>query len=90
MAGAVTDPALLATLPLVFGIMTFCYSGHGVFPSIQASMKEPEKFPQVGAMLRAGFSGCQGKGERAGELTLLPFSIVANHQFHPFFSAIRS
>ena len=48
MAGAATDPALLATLPLVFGIMTFCYSGHGVFPSIQASMKEPEKFPQVG------------------------------------------
>ena len=46
-AGAATDPALLATLPLVFGIMTFCYSGHGVFPSIQASMKEPEKFPQV-------------------------------------------
>ena len=47
VAGAATDPALLATLPLVFGIMTFCYSGHGVFPAIQASMKEPEKFPQV-------------------------------------------
>lgn len=27
--GAVTDTALWATLPLVFGIMTFCYSGHG-------------------------------------------------------------
>jgi len=45
--GAVTDLALLPTLPLVFGIMTFCYSGHGVFPAIQASMKEPAKFPQV-------------------------------------------
>ena len=45
--GAITDAALWATLPLVFGIMTFCYSGHGVFPAIQASMKEPEKFPQV-------------------------------------------
>lgn len=46
-AGAATHPALWATLPLVFGIMTFCYSGHGVFPSIQASMKHPEQFPKV-------------------------------------------
>lgn len=46
-AGATTHPALWATLPLVFGIMTFCYSGHGVFPSIQASMKHPEQFPKV-------------------------------------------
>lgn len=45
--GAVTDVALWSTLPLVFGLMTFCYSGHGVFPAIQASMKEPSKFPQV-------------------------------------------
>ncbi len=45
--GAPTDVALWATLPLVFGIMTFCYSGHGVFPAIQASMKNPEQFPQV-------------------------------------------
>lgn len=45
--GAVTDVANLATLPLVFGIMTFCYSGHGVFPSIQKSMQEPKQFPQV-------------------------------------------
>jgi len=45
--GAPTDVALWGTLPLVFGIMTFCYSGHGVFPAIQASMAEPERFPQV-------------------------------------------
>eukprot|EP00955_Chlamydomonas_euryale_P092428 364706-Chlamydomonas_euryale.AAC.3 len=45
VAGAATDPALFATLPLVFGIMTFCYSGHGVFPSIQASMAKPSEFP---------------------------------------------
>lgn len=45
--GAITHTANWATLPLVFGIMTFCYSGHGVFPSIQKSMKEPQKFPQV-------------------------------------------
>lgn len=48
-AGAVTDVATWTTLPLVFGIMTFCYSGHGVFPSIQASMKEPKQFPGVRA-----------------------------------------
>ncbi|KAJ9526617.1 hypothetical protein QJQ45_017626 [Haematococcus lacustris] len=46
-AGALTHNALPATLPLVFGIMTFCYSGHGVFPAIQASMKEPQLFPKV-------------------------------------------
>ena len=46
--GAVTHTAVWPTLPLVFGIMTFCYSGHGVFPAIQASMSEPEAFPQVG------------------------------------------
>jgi vesicular inhibitory amino acid transporter len=45
--GAPTDAALWSTLPLVFGIMTFCYSGHGVFPAIQASMKEPQQFPKV-------------------------------------------
>jgi vesicular inhibitory amino acid transporter len=45
--GAVTDLANWATLPLVLGICTFCYSGHGVFPAIQKSMKEPQQFPQV-------------------------------------------
>jgi len=45
--GAATTPAIWASVPLVFGIMTFCYSGHGVFPSIQASMKKPSEFPQV-------------------------------------------
>lgn len=45
--GGVTTLADWSTLPLLFGIMTFCYSGHGVFPSIQASMKEPKLFPKV-------------------------------------------
>jgi hypothetical protein len=31
----------------VFGIMTFCYSGHGVFPAIRASMRQPEQFSSV-------------------------------------------
>jgi vesicular inhibitory amino acid transporter len=44
--GACTDLALWSSVPLVFGIMTFCYSGHGVFPSIQASMKNPQEFPK--------------------------------------------
>ena len=29
--------------------MAFVYAGHGVFPSIRASMREPERFPQVWA-----------------------------------------
>ena len=36
-----------ATLPLVFGIMAFVYSGHGVFPSVRASMRNPEQFPKA-------------------------------------------
>jgi amino acid permease len=31
----------------VFGIMAFVYSGHGVFPSVRASMKKPEQFPKA-------------------------------------------
>ncbi|KAG2499329.1 hypothetical protein HYH03_002906 [Edaphochlamys debaryana] len=45
--GATTALANWATLPLVLGICTFCYSGHGVFPAIQKSMAEPKQFPQV-------------------------------------------
>ncbi|PNW85026.1 hypothetical protein CHLRE_03g168550v5 [Chlamydomonas reinhardtii] len=45
--GAPTDLANWATLPLVLGICTFCYSGHGVFPAIQKSMADPKQFPQV-------------------------------------------
>ncbi|GFR41259.1 hypothetical protein Agub_g1934 [Astrephomene gubernaculifera] len=45
--GAPTALANWATLPLVLGICTFCYSGHGVFPAIQKSMKDPKQFPQV-------------------------------------------
>ena len=47
MAGAATAAANWGALPLVFGIMAFVYSGHGVFPSIQRSMKEPSRFPQA-------------------------------------------
>ena len=46
-AGAATAAANWGALPLVFGIMAFVYSGHGVFPSIQRSMKEPSRFPQA-------------------------------------------
>lgn len=47
VAGAATAAANWRSLPLVFGIMAFVYSGHGVFPSIQRSMKEPSRFPQA-------------------------------------------
>ena len=46
-AGAATAASNWATLPLVFGIMAFVYSGHGIFPSVRASMKRPEQFPKV-------------------------------------------
>lgn len=48
--GAATVAGNWATLPLVFGIMAFVYSGHGVFPSVRASMKRPEQFPKVGLL----------------------------------------
>lgn len=34
-------------MPLIFGIMAFSYAGHSVFPSIQASMRRPSRFPRV-------------------------------------------
>lgn len=46
-AGAPTVFANWSTLPMVCGIMAFVYSGHGVFPAIQAAMKEPKRFPEV-------------------------------------------
>ena len=45
--GAPTYFLHFGSLPLVFGIMAFCYSGHAVFPSIRASMQKPEQFPSV-------------------------------------------
>ena len=45
--GAVTSAANWTSMPLVFGILAFVYSGHGVFPSVRASMKQPEDFPKV-------------------------------------------
>ena len=38
-------------MPAVFGILAFVYSGHGVFPSVRASMKEPKKYPKARASL---------------------------------------
>ena len=43
-------------MPLVFGILAFVYSGHGVFPSVRASMKEPEEYPKASA--KALHTGC--------------------------------
>eukprot|EP00873_Tetraselmis_striata_P016271 jgi/Tetstr1/436535/TSEL_025360.t1 len=47
VAGASTALVHPTTLPLTFGIMAFVYAGHGVFPSIQASMKQPKDFSKV-------------------------------------------
>jgi solute carrier family 32 (vesicular inhibitory amino acid transporter) len=46
-AGAETVWVRWQSLPLIFGIMAFCYSGHSVFPSVQASMSRPQDFPRV-------------------------------------------
>lgn len=46
-----------ATLPLVFGIMAFVYSGHGVFPSVRASMKRPQLFPKVPMLIYSPLVG---------------------------------
>ena len=51
VAGAATTLVNPSTLPLTFGIMAFVYAGHGVFPSIQASMKEPQQFTKVNSIL---------------------------------------
>ena len=45
--GAVTQTATWSQVPVIFGILAFVYAGHGVFPSIQASMKKPKDFPKV-------------------------------------------
>jgi amino acid permease len=37
----------LQNMPLIFGIFAFSYAGHSVFPSIQAAMRRPSKFPRV-------------------------------------------
>eukprot|EP01025_Chloroclados_australasicus_P050364 TRINITY_DN5782_c0_g2_i2.p1 TRINITY_DN5782_c0_g2~~TRINITY_DN5782_c0_g2_i2.p1 ORF type:complete len:507 (-),score=28.15 TRINITY_DN5782_c0_g2_i2:372-1805(-) len=47
VAGAETVFANWAAVPLLFGIFAFVFAGHGVFPSIQGAMKQPNKFPKV-------------------------------------------
>ena len=52
MIGAVTQTATWSQVPVIFGILAFVYAGHGVFPSIQASMKKPKDFPKVSHPLK--------------------------------------
>lgn len=47
VAGAATALVHPTTLPLTFGVLAFVYAGHGVFPAIQASMKEPQLFSKA-------------------------------------------
>jgi len=52
MGGYISEPAEtavlhLSTLPNTFGILAFVFAGHAVFPSISASMEEPERFPEM-------------------------------------------
>jgi solute carrier family 32 (vesicular inhibitory amino acid transporter) len=34
-------------LPLAFGLVVFCFSGHAIVPSIYTSMKEPQRFESM-------------------------------------------
>ena len=43
----------ISNFPIGFGIVVFSYCGHAVLPRVEASMKEPKKFP---AMLNTAFS----------------------------------
>ncbi len=45
--GATTALVNWGTMPVAFGCMAFCFAGHGVFPAIRASMREPQRFPAV-------------------------------------------
>eukprot|EP00892_Ulva_mutabilis_P007050 jgi/Ulvmu1/4717/UM002_0448.1 len=47
VGGATTVAVNWASMPLVYGILAFCYSGHSVFPSVQDAMERPQDFPAV-------------------------------------------
>jgi len=74
-AGAATTMVNAASLPLMIGGITFCFSGHGIFPSVKASMKEPEQFPQA---LRLSFF-----------LTAITCSLVAALGYAMYGTAVR-
>eukprot|EP00947_MAST-08B_sp_MAST-8B-sp1_P002573 g2573.t1 len=45
---AVDEASLIRPqLPLAFGLVTFCFSGHAVFPDIYSSMKDPDLAPRM-------------------------------------------
>ena len=46
--GAATAAVEWSTMPVAFGCMAFCFAGHGIFPSIRASMQDVSKFGKVG------------------------------------------
>lgn len=45
--GAPTQLLNISKLPASLGMFTFCFSGHGIFPTVKSSMKNPERFPQA-------------------------------------------
>eukprot|EP00741_Cyanophora_paradoxa_P021815 tig00000241_g21058.t1 len=89
------DPAFalvnLQNLPLMFGLVTFSFTGHGVFPSIYASMRERRRYGRmldvtyVVVMLAYAAMGVVGwlqhRGETQQQITLNlpkgPLSLLA-------------
>ena len=68
-------------MPLVFGILAFVYSGHGVFPSVRASMKQPEDFPKVsfyrpGSTAENIMHGCNAEPTMHVRAALDPPSVI--------------
>uniref|UniRef100_A0A0E0KRG7 Amino acid transporter transmembrane domain-containing protein n=1 Tax=Oryza punctata TaxID=4537 RepID=A0A0E0KRG7_ORYPU len=42
-----TTPLRITGLPTALGLYTFCYGGHGVFPTLYTSMKQKSQFPKM-------------------------------------------
>jgi len=51
----------------VFGILAFVYAGHGVFPAIQAGMKQPKDFPKASISFPLSLRYCASQGRRFAE-----------------------
>ncbi|KAK3248321.1 hypothetical protein CYMTET_42209 [Cymbomonas tetramitiformis] len=76
------------TLPLTFGLTSFVFAGHAVFPNIYASMEDKERFPEIldksyavvgTAVMLIGTAGYLMYGDQAAEEVTfnLPTGILA-------------
>lgn len=66
------QPFSLQTFPVGFGIIVFSYTAHAVFPSVEASMKEPHKYP---SMMNGAFTLAAVVKVLLGLLSVLVFGV---------------